>query len=63
MFIGSQNHLADFDWAKGNQNLLKQEKTRKNKKKQEKNVLYSFTVQCRLCLWRKMSVLYLAGVK
>ena len=36
MFIGSQNHLADFDWAKGNQNLLKEEKTRKNKKKQEK---------------------------
>ena len=31
MFIGSQNHLADFDWAKGNQNLLKEEKQEKKR--------------------------------
>jgi len=29
MFIGFQNYLANFDWAKGNQNLLKEEKTGK----------------------------------
>ena len=56
MFIGSQNHLADFDWAKGNQNLLKEEKTRKI-------VLNRLTAQYWLSLRIKMSVLYLAGVK
>ena len=45
MFIGSQNHLADFDWAKGNQNLLKQEKTRKNKKKMF-CIALQFNVDC-----------------